>query len=34
MELQFDKNNNLSENLALSCFEFKQLFGFNEQRES
>ena len=31
--MKFNIHNNLSEDLILSCKEFKQLFGFNKERE-
>jgi hypothetical protein len=33
MEVQFDKNKNLQSDLKFTCSEFKQLFGYNEERE-
>lgn len=31
--MQFDKNKNLENDVTLSCREFKQLFGYNKERE-
>ncbi len=33
MDLQFDKNKSLQKDLTLTCEEFKQLFGYNSERE-
>jgi hypothetical protein len=32
MDLQFDKNKNLRNDLTLKCKQFQQHFGFNEER--
>lgn len=31
--IHFDKNKNLQKDLNLTCTEFKQLFGYNKERE-
>jgi hypothetical protein len=33
MEVQFDKNKNLQDDLILTCTELKQLFGYNAERK-